>query len=306
MYITFAQPQYLFLLLTIPLIVLVHVITLKNTKKRALKFANFEAIARVRGVEFFSKNIVITLLSLVITTLLILSVSGLTLHIQAKASSFSFVLAIDTSRSMEAQDMSPNRLEAAKATAREFIDAAPMTTEMGIISFSGNSYIEQDLTGRKDQMKAAIDNVQQSSIEGTDIYEAIITSTNLLRSESSRAIILLSDGQMTVGETDEVIRYANNNDILIHSIVIGTEEGGKTSYGVSKVDEESLQALAYNTEGEFFRARDKETLSESFNGILKLTNRKVSINLAPYLILAAILFFIATYVLINTRYRIFP
>ena len=306
MYITFAHPKYLFLLLVIPGIVLVYLLTLKNTKKRALIFANFEAIARIKGIEFFSKNITIFLLSILITFLLVLAISGLILHKQAEASSFSFILAIDSSRSMEAQDMLPNRIEAAKETAKNFINAAPLTTKIGIVSFSGNSYIEQDITKNKDEMKEAINNIEQSAIEGTDIYEVVITSTNLLKNEESRAIILLSDGQITVGRIEEAIEYANDNDVIIHTIAIGTAEGGKTSYGISKVDEDSLKALAYNTEGEFFRAQNKETLLESFNKTLKLTKKKVSIELSSYLLLISIFLFLAEYILINTRYRIFP
>jgi len=306
MYITFAYPKYLFLLLIIPLIVLVYILTLKNTKKRALKFANFEAIARVKGVEFFSKNVITFLLSIFIVFFLVMSVSGATLHKQAEASTFSFILAIDSSRSMEARDLLPNRLDVAKETAKSFVDLAPRTTRIGVVSFSGNSFIEQDLTENKDQMESAINSIEQSSIEGTDIYEVIITSTNLLKNEESKALVLLSDGQITVGEIEEAIEYANDNDVLIHTIAVGTADGGETSYGVSKLDEDSLKALAYNTEGKFFKAQDKGAILDSLNNILLLTNKKISINLSPYLLLAVILFFVVDYILVNTRYRIFP
>lgn len=307
MYLTFAYPNYLFLLLMAPLIVLIHFLTLKRIKKRALKFANFEAISKITGVEFFSKNIVISLLSIFIVFLLVLSISGLTLHKQADASSFSFILAIDSSRSMEAQDMLPNRLESAKEIAKEFVKVAPQTTAIGVISFSGNSYIHQDLTKNKNLINEAIDNIEQSMIEGTDICEAVITSTNLLRrGEEGKAIVLLSDGQINVGDLEDAITYANDNDVIINTIAIGTEEGGKTSYGLSKLDEDSLKALEYQTGGEFFKAQDKATLSESFNKAMKLTTKKVSIDLSNYLLLATIFFFVIEYVLASSKYRSLP
>jgi len=306
MYITFTHQSYLLLLLVIPFFILVHILSLRSTKRKALSFANFEAISRIKGIDLFSKNITTLFLSVIIIALLIFSISGLTLHTQASASSFSFVLAIDSSRSMEAEDIQPNRIDAAKQIAKEFIDASPRTTRIGIVSFSGNSYIHQDITENKEVLKGAIDGIDVSLIEGTDIYEVLITSTNLLKNEESRAIILLSDGQLNVGGVDKAIQYANNNNVFVHTIVVGTKEGGKTTFGVSKIDEDALKALSYNTEGQFFSATDKATLSDSFNKALKLTKKKVSLELSPYLILASIILFVIEYFLINMKYRIFP
>lgn len=306
MYITFTHQKYLFLLLVIPFFILIHVLSLRSTRRKALSFANFEAISRIKGIELFSKNITTLFLSVVIIFLLIFSISGLTLHTQATASSFSFVLAIDSSRSMEAKDMNPSRIEVAKQVAKEFVDASPATTRIGVVSFSGNSYINQDITENKDLVKDAINGIEISLIEGTDIYEVLITSTNLLKNEESRAIILLSDGQLNVGELDKAVQYANDNDVFIHTIVVGTKEGGKTTFGVSKVDEDALKALSYNTEGEFFNATNKATLSDSFNKALKLTKKKVSVELAPYLLLTSLVLFLVEYFLINMKYRIFP
>jgi len=306
MYITFVNERYLFLLLLVPLFILIHIISLRTSRKKALRFANFEAISKIKGVDLFSKNITITFLSILIFILLIFSLSGITLHTNAKASSFSFVLAIDSSRSMEANDFSPNRIGAAKQTSLGFVDASPRTTKIGIVSFSGNAYIEQDITENRNQIKAAIEGIEISPIEGTDIGEVVITSTNLLKGEPARAIILLSDGQMTVGALDETVEYANENDIMVHSLAIGTEKGGITSYGTSKLDEESLRALSYNTGGKFFIVEDTAGLIETFNNILNLTERKVAISLAPFLILAAVILFILEFILLNLRYRIFP
>lgn len=307
MYLTFAHPKYLFLLFIIPLIILIHLLTLRGGRKRALRFANFEAIARVRGIEFFSKNIVTTFLSVIIVLLLVFSISGLTLHKYADASSFSFVLAIDTSRSMEAEDMLPNRLEAAKEVAKTFVDTAPPTTKIGVVSFSGNAYIHLDITDNKERLSEVITEIEQSMIEGTDIYEVMITSTNLLRrGGEGKAIILLSDGQITIGTIDETVAYANDNEVIINTIGIGTEEGGRTTYGISKIDEDALKALAYNTGGQFFRAEDKKSLLESFKEAIKLTRKKVAMDLSSYLLLAGILFFLMEFILVNSRYRVLP
>jgi Ca-activated chloride channel homolog len=306
MYFTFTNSRYLFFLLVIPIIILIYLLSLKSTKKNALKFANFPAIARVSGVDFFSKNIVTTILSCFIVSLLVLSAAGLTLHRQAYASSFSFVLAIDVSRSMEAKDLYPSRLEAAKETAKGFIDAAPATTRIGLISFSGNAFINQEVTDNKEMVKDAVDGLDIGSIDGTDIYEVVITSTNLLKGEEGGSIILLSDGQMNVGEAEETIAYANKYNIIINTLAIGTKEGGQTVYGISKLDEDSLKALAYNTGGTYSYAADQGALSQSIESILKLSKRKVSVDLSDYLIIAAIVLFTLEYLLVNSRYKMLP
>lgn len=306
MYIGFEHSRYLFLLFVIPLLILVHFLALKNARKRALKFANFEAIARVRGIELFSKNIVILILTSLIIFVLVLALSGLTLHREAQASSFSFVLAIDSSRSMEADDLKPNRLEAAKEVGEEFINLAPTSTRIGIVSLSGNSFIEQAITENRDKLKTAVKNIRISGIEGTDVYEAVITSTNLFKDEEAKSIILLSDGQINVMKVDDAVKYANEKDVIIHTIAMGTEEGGKTSYGISKVDKDALKAIAYNTGGDFFETTDKKALSDSFKKIMKLTKKKISINLSDYLLIASVILFILEYILINTRYRTLP
>ena len=82
------------------------------------------------------------------------------------------------------------------------------------------------------------------------------------------------------------------NDALIHTIGIGSIEGGETSYGFSKLDEDSLKSLAYNTGGKYFNVNNREELSESFSQLAGVTTRLGSSNLSPYLIMIIIILFI--------------
>lgn len=302
MIFSFTHPQYLFLLFIIPLFFVIHFYSLSNRKKVALKFANFDAISRIQGVDFFSKNIVILFLSLLIVLLMILAVSGLTVQIFKQSSSFSFVVIIDSSESMEADDFKPDRITVAKQTAIDFVDEAPLGVKIGVVSFAGSAYIEQDITEDKMGVKNTINKIEVEGWGGTDLYEAVITSTNLLEDEEHKAIILLSDGQINVGKIEDIIDYTNKKDVIINSIAMGTKQGGKTLYAISKLDEDFLKSVAYNTGGNYFLAEDKETLSQSFLDILKLTKTKVSIRLFNYLILFAIILFIIKFFLSNTRY----
>jgi len=306
MLFSFSAPQYLFFLLAIPLIFGIHFWSLSNRKKVALKFANFDAIARIQGVDFFSKNVVMLFLTALISFLLILSVSGLNLQVSKEVSSFSFVIAIDSSQSMSAKDFSPTRIGAAKETASLFVDSVPYGTQMGVISFSGSSLIELTSRQEKGEIKSAIESIELSTYGGTDLYEAIITSSNLLHAEENKAVIILSDGQINVGTVDDAVLYANENEILIHTIAMGTVEGGETDTAFSTLDEQSLKTLSYNTGGTYFNVESTLDLSDSFKDILKVTTKKVSIPLQNYLLVVAIVLFMISFFLGNTRYLNLP
>jgi len=306
MAITFTHSYYLFLFLVIPLLVLIHFFTLRYKHGHALRFANFEAISKIRGIDLYSKNIFILVLTTLICVLLIFSLAGFTLQRLVSASSSSFVIAIDSSKSMEADDLFPSRINVAKKIARDFVDSVPKGTRIGVISFSGNSIIETDITDDRSLIKIAINDMKTNSIGGTDLYEAIITSTNLLKPEQAKSVILLSDGQINVGSLVNAINYANENDVIVHSIALGTKEGGQTTYGISKVDEKSLKAISYNTLGKFFSVESEADLLRSFNEVLDFERRKVSTIYSSQLSFAAFVLIVLQYFLINTRYRIFP
>ncbi len=300
MYLSFSNPKYLFLLFIIPVIIFLYFYSIRNVPKKSLKFANFEAIARVRGIDFYSKDMKIPFANIIIISLLVFSISGLTLNKEIEASSFSFAIAIDVSQSMGATDINPDRLSAAKETAIDFVNSLPADSKIGVISFAGNSYIEQDITNDKGALKTAISNIKATKFGGTDIYEAIMISSGVLKDEQNKAIILLSDGQINVGNVYDAVEYARDNQVLAHSIGIGTLEGGETSFGISKMDEDILKSIAYNTGGKYFNVNDKEKMQESFRQIVPLTRRFGSINLSVYLIFAVIILFVIEQVLISS------
>jgi len=193
---------------------------------------------------------------------------------------------------MSARDISPNRLEAAKETAINFVDSLAFESYIAILSFSGDSRVEQILTQNKQEIKYAIGTIEPSEVRGTDIFEAVSNSVKLLGEEKNKAIILLSDGQINVGNINEAIDYAKFNKVLIHTIAIGSIEGGETNYGFSKLDEDSLKSLAYNTGGKYFNANTKEELINSFSQLSGTTRKMGSINLSSYFLVIVIILFI--------------
>jgi len=292
MYISFTHPFYLLFLFAIPILIFFHFYGLKNIKGRALKFANFEAIARVKGIDLFSKNIMLLVFNILFVVLLVFALSGLTLYKEVDASSFSFIIAIDNSESMSAKDLTPDRITAAKETSINFVNSLPYESYVGVISFSGDSFVEQKLTKNKQEIKSAIESIEISSVGGTDIFEAVSSSIELLGNEKNKAIILLSDGQINVGNVNEAVDNAKFNEVLINTIGIGTLAGGEASYGTSKLDEDSLKSLAYNTNGKYFNVKNKDEMRKSFSEIISVTRKLGSIDLSFYLIIIAIILFI--------------
>jgi len=301
MFFSFDNPVYLFFLFAVPFLILFHFLSLKHLKRSALKFANFDAIANVKGIDLFSKNILGLILDILFIFLLVFSLAGLNLHKNMEVSDFSFVIAIDASQSMAAEDFVPNRLSVAKEIAIDFIQTLPGSSSVGIISFAGNTYIQQKLTENKQLLKSSINQIKLDSYGGTDVYEAISISANLLENEENKAIILLSDGQVNIGDITLVIDLLNKEEIVLHSVAIGTPEGGKVSYGISKLDSDILQSLAYSSNGEFFEVQDKQELKNSFNEIMHLINKLGKINLSPYLLILAILLFLLNQFLRNVN-----
>lgn len=292
MYISFSHPLYLVFLFVIPILIFLHFFSLKSRRRDSLKFANFDAIARVKGIDLYSKNIWKLSVDILFVVMLVFALAGLTLHNEVDASSFSFVIAIDGSQSMTATDMKPNRLSVAKETSIDFVNGLPFETYVGVLSFSGESIVEQELTKDNLLLKTAIEGIEINMVGGTDIYDAVLNSVKMLRGERNKAIILLSDGQVNVGSIQDTIDYARDYGVMIHTIGIGSVEGGEVSYGMSKLDEDSLMSLAHNTDGSYFNVLDKEGLEKSFGEIVGVTQKLAEIELGLYLLMVVVVLFV--------------
>ena len=213
---------------------------------------------------------------------------------------------------MLATDFTPNRLEAAKTTAVSFIDKLPLQTKIGIISFSGASYIKIRPSNDIIQLKQAINSIDTALIAGTGIGEAIITSTNLLTSEGKESsLILITDGQNNIGASiKEGVEYAKSNNIVINAIGIGTKEGGTfENYNesiISKVNFDDLEHIAKETNGKAFLASDIEDMNNAYLEIASLKEGNKNLDLAQYSLLSGLLFLLIEWLLLSSKYRTIP
>jgi Ca-activated chloride channel family protein len=190
------------------------------------------------------------------------------------------ILAIDISQSMQIEDFTPNRLEAAKDVARDFISGR-IQDRIGIVVFSGDAFSLAPLTTDYDLLNAYLDEISFDMIEnrGTAIGSAMAVVTNRMRESDSKSkvCILLSDGDNTAGNIDPITaaELAAAYDIKTYTIVVGKEglvPFGKDYFGrphmvENTVDETTMRNIAKISNGEFFRVTDNEALKNVFEKI---------------------------------------
>lgn len=316
MKIIFTHPLYLWFLVILPILILAHLFVLKGRKSMALKFSNFEALEKVTKKSFITHHRgIITARSLILVlsrtltySFFILAISGIMLEYKGNVSGFDFVLAIDSSSSMLANDFSPNRLEAAKEAALMFADSVSQA-DIGVVSFAGE--VSTDLRPEKNsiQVKSSIKGIKLSGTGGTNIGDALITSANLFEGESPRRIILLTDGQSNTGtEPSDSLVYLKSKNITVYTIGVATMEGGQVSEGLftSKLDETTLKQIAEDTNGKYYRASDKESLNKIFEEIASSTVNTTAFDLSWIFLMIGFVILAVGWFLASTKFRVLP
>ena len=238
------------------------------------------------------------------------------------------VLAIDVSGSMLAQDFTPNRMEAAKEVAANFVANRP-TDRIGIVIFSGESFTLCPLTTDQAVLKTQIYNIQSGLLEdGTAIGSGLATSVDRLRSSKSKSkvIILLTDGENNGGQIPPLTakELAKATGIKVYTIGVGTDGYAQTPMQTQtgqvvmqrekvNIDEKLLNQIAIETGGKYFRAKDNESLKNIYTEIDKLEKSKIEVTALkryserffPFAI-AALAFLLTEMVLRFTVFKKFP
>jgi len=318
MYFAFEHPVYLWYLLSIPLLIVTHYAFLKYTKRRALRFANFQALKRVSDEKIVNKNHLILIIRSAIIVCLILAIAGTTLWYKGKTNNNDFVIAIDTSSSMTAQDFKPSRIEAAKSYVNTFIDNLNSEANVGIITFSGAAFIEHLLSTNKAEIKSTVADIAPAQVGGTDIAGAMVTAANmLLGSKNGKIMILITDGSNTVSfftkdPIDEAIKYVKSNNIMVYTIGMGTVSGPigylPEYYNISSTfDDVTLQKIANATGATYYYAGNNQELDATYKDILSNTKEAyIPIQMDLIFAIAALLMIFIEWGLISTRFRALP
>ena len=326
--VTFENPQWFWLFLLLPLLALWYILK-RNKQSAEVKISSLKGFKVKQGLLPKLKPLLFVLRLLALALLITAMARPRTVDVSTKTNKtqgIDIVMAIDVSASMLAKDLEPNRLDALKNVASEFIEGRP-NDRFGLVLFSGESYTKTPITSDKSIILNALDDVQFNNImeSGTAIGMGLATSVNRLKDSKakSKVIILLTDGVNNAGFIDPQIAtdLAIEYDIKAYTIGLGTNgmalspvalsRSGGFRYGRIQVeiDEELLKDIAKKTDGKYFRATDNSKLEQIYEEINKLEKTEIEEfkyynyqeKFRPLAILAGLLLLIE----ITLRYTIF-
>ncbi|PWH84061.1 aerotolerance regulator BatA [Algibacter marinivivus] len=292
--IEFVNKEFFWLLLALPLAILWYIF--KNKKQTAeLKISSLKGfkvtkswLPKLRPVLFVLRLLVLGLLIMALARPQSVDVSTKTKTTRG----IDIVMAIDVSASMLAKDLSPNRLEALKKVASEFIKGRP-NDRIGLVEYAGESYTKTPITSDKAIVLRSLRSIRYNTIieGGTAIGMGLATSVNRLKDSkaSSKVIILLTDGVNNSGFIDPKIasELAVEYGIKAYTIGLGTNgmalspvgilSNGNFQYGRIQVeiDEDLLKEIAEVTGGKYFRATNNKKLEEIYDEINKLEKTEI-------------------------------
>ena len=291
--LVFKNPEFLWLLLLIPVIIF-FMYYFRFKKVSNLKISSFD---NFKTKSFKSKLYpLLNTLRIISIALVIIALSRpqeISNSSRTKTSSgIDIVIAVDISSSMLAQDLKPNRLEALKSVASEFINDR-INDRIGLVIYAGESYTKTPVTSDKEVVINSLTEISFDGIidDGTAIGMGLATSVNRLKDSKakSKVIILLTDGVNNSGFIDPstAADLASTYGIKTYTIGLGTNgnarapvalnPNGSFRFGITKVeiDEDLLNEVADKTGGKYFRATDNRKLEEIYEEINKLEKTEV-------------------------------
>ena len=291
--IIFAEPLFLYMLFVVPAMIAFYV--LKQHKVTAsLRMPGLQSFADT-GTTFrhYLRHILFALRTIAISLLIIvLARPQKTDKFQdVSTEGIDIVLTQDISGSMLARDFKPDRLEAAKNIATEFISGRPYD-RIGLVVFSGESFTQCPLTTDHAVLINLLREIQSGMIEdGTAIGMGLATAVNRIKDSQakSKVIILLTDGVNNKGEIAPATAagIAKTFGIRVYTIGVGTQGMApypvQTPYGMQyqnmpvEIDEEILQQISQTTGGKYFRATDNDSLEKIYKEIDKLEKSKIDV-----------------------------
>ena len=289
----FHNPEFLWLLILIPFVAVWHFFMRKKdaavlTMPSIKGFKTDSLLSKLKPVLYLLR-----ILALVAIIVALARPRNVAVSKKTKSNKgIDIVMAIDVSASMLAKDLKPNRLEALKKVAIDFVDRRP-NDRIGIVVYAGESFTQTPITSDKGIVKRTISELKWGQLEGgTAIGMGLGSAVNRLKESTakSKVIILLTDGVNNSGNIDPRTATELAKELEIKTYTIGLGTNGMADFPYSKdprtgelqfrklpveIDEELLKEIATETQGKYFRATDNESLKEIYDEIDKLEKTKI-------------------------------
>ena len=286
--LTFAWPLVLLWLLLLPLLALAYVLAQRRRRRYAVKFTNLDLLANVVSRSPGLKRHVPPVLILLALAALIVALARPETNVQVPRERASIMLATDSSGSMQATDVGPTRMAAAKSAAKDFAERLPRKFQLGLVSFDQSARLLSRPTTDRRQIQREIDALAPQG--GTAMGDALDQSLRALRPVLGRrpnaaqnrkrppaAIVLLSDGENTTGLRAplDVARDARRLGVPISTIALGTDQGtvevpdqsGFVQTISVPPDRASLRQIAKTTGGRYFDAPSADRLASIYDSL---------------------------------------
>lgn len=272
----FLSPTRLVLLLAPLALVAAYVVVQFQRKRYAVRFSNVDLLASVAPKRPGWRRHVAAGLILASLSALVVAFAQPTREVKVPKERATVMLALDVSLSMQATDVKPARIDAAKTAAKLFVDAVPKQFRIGLVAFAGSARVVLPPTVDREQMHATIDKLELD--EGTAIGEAIYASLNALEDADANEknpppahIVLMSDGKTTTGRpNDRAVTAAKEQKVPIDTIAFGTDGGVVELRGEQvpvPVDRQALADIAAATGGKSFNALSRSEVESVFKRI---------------------------------------
>ena len=325
---SFIWVRLLWSLLLIPVLIGAYILAQRRRQKYALRYASLTLVKEALGRGPGIRRHIPPMIFLLATAVMLFALARPATSVLLPSQRSTVILTIDISGSMRAEDIKPNRLEAAKAAARTFVEQQPRDVRIGVVAFSATSALVQAPTTDREEVTAAINRLRTQ--RGTAIGNGIITSVNAILegitdeplntpsgprqwlevpsasepvppgSYSQAVVVLLSDGQSNQGPNPlDVVEEVAGFGVRIYTVGLGSTAGAVIGVMGRSIrvflDEETLTSIARKTEAGYFKADSETQLREVYKTLssrLVLERKKTEIT-AFFTAAAAVLMLLA-------------
>ncbi len=292
--ITFLNPEFFWLFLILPFAVAWYFFKRKQ-EKPTLKISSLKGFKGSSSILPKLKPLLFALRIVALSALIVAMARPRTVDVSNKTNStngIDIVIASDVSGSMLAKDLKPNRMEALKRVAADFVEAR-VNDRIGVVVYAAEAYTKTPVTSDKAVVLEAINSIQYDNVlqDGTGIGMGLATAVNRLKDSKakSKVIILMTDGVNNSGFIEPVMasEIAAEYGIKVYTIGIGTNGNAMFPYAYApnggflfkmmpvQIDQDLMKEIAKKTGGKYFRAQDNRGLENIYNEINKLEKTKV-------------------------------
>jgi len=292
--VSFLNPEFFWLFLLLPAVVLWQLWKSKQ-QSPTLKISSVKGFKVQKSLLAKLKPFLFVFRLLALSSLIIAMARPRKVDISSQTKStkgIDIVMAIDVSGSMLAKDLKPNRMEALKKVAENFVEGRP-NDRIGIVVYASEAYTKTPVTSDKAIIQEAIQSIKYDNVlqDGTGIGMGLTTAINRLKDSKakSKVIILLTDGVNNAGfiEPETASQIAREYGIKVYTIGIGTNGNAMSPYAYApnggflfrmmpvEIDVNLLQTIAKNTGGKYFRASSNSKLESIYKEINKLETTEI-------------------------------